>query len=90
MEIATTKVSSRGQIVIPQEMRSKLRTGEKLVIIENENQFILKRSSEMSKHFEEDLAFAKRTNKKLEDYEAGKGNFTELSEEDFLTELDTW
>lgn len=90
MEIATTKVSSRGQIVIPQEMRSKLKTGEKLVIIESENQFILKKSSEMSKHFEEDLEFAKRTNKKLEEYEKGVGNFKTLSKDEFLEELERW
>ncbi|MFT4326649.1 MAG: AbrB/MazE/SpoVT family DNA-binding domain-containing protein [Candidatus Woesearchaeota archaeon] len=90
MDIAVTKMSSKGQIVIPQEMRSKLKVGEKLLIIEKDNQFLLKKSSDIGSHFEEDFAFAEKTNKRLKSYEQGKGSFKTVSKEDFLRDLDSW
>jgi AbrB family looped-hinge helix DNA binding protein len=46
MEIATTKLSSRGQIVIPVEMRSHLKEGDNLVIIKRGEELILKKEKE--------------------------------------------
>jgi len=37
INIAITKLSSKGQIVIPSEMRGDFSVGEKLVIIKNED-----------------------------------------------------
>ena len=44
MIIDTTKMSSRGQIVIPIEMRKDINEGEKLIIIKKDNEIILKKS----------------------------------------------
>lgn len=44
MQIDTTKMSSRGQVVIPLEMRKDIKEGEKLIIIKKDNEIILKKS----------------------------------------------
>ena len=61
MEIALTKMSSKGQIVIPSELREDMKEGEQLIIIKNDHQLILKKVSTMDKNLKEDLEFAKRT-----------------------------
>ena len=90
MDIATTKMSSRGQIVIPSEMRKNIKIGEKLVILENNGQFIIKKVSEIKDNFEEDLKFARKTNEVIDRFEAGKGKFNRMKEKEFLDELETW
>ena len=37
MDISITKMSSKGQIVIPVEMRRNIKEGEKLIIIQNKD-----------------------------------------------------
>jgi AbrB family looped-hinge helix DNA binding protein len=44
VQIDTTKMSSRGQVVIPIDMRKDIKEGEKLVIIKSENEIILRKS----------------------------------------------
>ncbi|MCX6749914.1 MAG: AbrB/MazE/SpoVT family DNA-binding domain-containing protein [Candidatus Pacearchaeota archaeon] len=44
MIIDTTKMSSRGQVVIPLEMRHDISEGDKLIVIRRENEIILKKS----------------------------------------------
>mgnify|MGYP001584513875 FL=1 len=44
MQIDTTKMSSRGQIVIPLEMRKGINEGDKLIIIRKDDEIILKKS----------------------------------------------
>jgi AbrB family looped-hinge helix DNA binding protein len=44
MLIDTTKMSSRGQIVIPLEMRKEIKEGDKLIIIQKDDEIILKKS----------------------------------------------
>jgi len=61
VEISLTKISSKGQVVIPQEMRDKLKEGDKLVVIKNDGQIILKKMEDFNKNLQEDLEFAKRT-----------------------------
>ena len=88
MEIALTKMSSKGQIVIPSQLREDLKEGDQLLIIKNDHQFILKKASEMDKSLKEDLVFAKRTEKAWERYE--KGEFTTSTAQDFLRDLEKW
>ena len=88
MDIAITKMSSKGQIVIPSEMRKNIKEGEKLFIIQNEDQFILKKADSLSKTLEEDLEFARRTEEALKRYE--KGEFITMGAEDFLEEIEKW
>ena len=42
VEIAITKISSKGQIVIPSNMRKDFKEGESMVIIKNGTQLIIK------------------------------------------------
>jgi len=47
VQIDTTKMSSRGQVVIPLEMRKDIPEGEKLIIIRKGNDIILKKEGEV-------------------------------------------
>lgn len=84
--ISITRISSKGQIVIPQEMRGDLKEGDKLVVIKNNNQIILKKADQFSETLEEDLEFARRTEEAWKRYE--KGEFKTLPMDEFLRELE--
>jgi AbrB family looped-hinge helix DNA binding protein len=87
-DISITKMSSKGQIVIPQDMREGLIEGEKLVIIKNGKQIILKKMDDFDKNLEEDLEFAKKTEEAWKQIEAGKG--TSMEFDDFIKEMKKW
>ena len=88
MEISVTRMSSKGQVVIPLEMRKGIKSGEKLVIIKNGKQIIMKKASEMDENLKEDLEFARRTEEALKRYE--KGEFVSLPADKFLEQLKKW
>jgi len=88
--INVTKLSSRGQIVVPLEMRKNLHEGDKFVIIQKDNQFILKKVEDFESSIEEDIEFAKRTDEAIERYERGEGEWIKMSGEEFLKELEKW
>ncbi len=88
MQIAITKISSKGQIVIPLEMRKDLKEGERIVIIKSRGNLLLKREKEFSKKLAEDLEFAKRTEEAYKRYE--KGEFKSMDADDFLKEIEKW
>ena len=84
--ISIIKISSKGQVVIPQEMRKNLKEGDKLVVMQNKDQIILKKVGDFSKNIEEDLEFAKRTEKAWQSYE--RGEFMSQPADKFLEELE--
>lgn len=86
--IDITKVSSKGQIVIPLDIRKDLKEGDKLVVIRNKDQIILKKVEDFSKNLEEDLEFAKRTEEAWKSYE--RGEFIEMEFDDFIEEMKKW
>jgi AbrB family looped-hinge helix DNA binding protein len=43
MEIEITRLSSKGQVVIPLDMRKDLREGDKLIIIRKDDEIILRK-----------------------------------------------
>ena len=88
MQIALTKMSSKGQIVIPSEFREGIVEGEQLIIIKNKEQLILKKASSLDKNLEEDLEFARRTEEAWKRYE--KGEFIEMSLDEFLEKAKKW
>ena len=88
MDVAITKMSSKGQIVIPAEMRKGFQEGDKLLLIQTDEQLIMKKASKLDKALKDDLEFAKRTEEALKDYDAGK--FKKLPVDKFLEELDKW
>ncbi|MBS3115891.1 AbrB/MazE/SpoVT family DNA-binding domain-containing protein [Candidatus Woesearchaeota archaeon] len=88
MEIALTKMSSKGQIVIPSELREDMKEGEKLIIIKSDSQLILKKVTELDKQLKEDLEFAKRTEEAWKEYD--KGKFKSMNFDDFISEMKKW
>ena len=86
--INITKMSSKGQIVIPVNMRKDLKEGEELVIIKNGNQIILKKVTDFSENLKEDLEFAKRTEEAYKRIE--KGEFISVDSENLFEEMDKW
>jgi len=88
VEIDITRMSSKGQVVIPVEMRKDIKEGEKLVIVRSNNQIILKKASKMDKQLKEDIEFARRTEEAYKQIEEGKCRTMEF--EDFLKEIKKW
>tara|TARA_Y100000310_G_C20601410_1_gene773251 strand:- start:1183 stop:1449 length:267 start_codon:yes stop_codon:yes gene_type:complete len=88
MDISITKMSSKGQVVIPVEMREGIKEGEKLLIIRNNGRIIMKKANKIDKNFEEDLEFAKRTEEAL--YRINKGEGIEMEFDDFINEMKKW
>jgi len=87
-ELEITTMSSKGQIVIPREMREGFDEGEKFVVIKAGKQIILKSIKEFNENIEDDLIFAERTEAALKRYE--QGEFKKKSGEEFLKELEKW
>lgn len=88
MEVGLTKMSTKGQIVIPNDLRVGFSIGEKLVVIKNDHKLIIKKATEMEKNLEADLEFARRTEEAWKRYE--KGEFKSRDSKDFLDELERW
>ena len=86
MDIAITKMSSKGQVVIPTEMRNDIKEGDKLIIIKSGHQLIMKKASELEKNMKEDIEFARRTEEAWKRYE--KGEFKTVSADKFLKMLE--
>lgn len=85
MDVAITTMSSKGQVVIPQEMRKGLREGDKLLIIQNDDQIIMKKATKLDINLKEDLEFARRTEEAWKRY--GKGEFISMPMDKFLEKL---
>ncbi|MCX6707406.1 MAG: AbrB/MazE/SpoVT family DNA-binding domain-containing protein [Candidatus Woesearchaeota archaeon] len=88
MDFAITKMSSKGQIVIPAEMREDINEGDKMLIIKNNGQIIMKKASDLDKRMKEDLEFARRTEEAWKSYE--RGEFKSMDSKKFLKELKKW
>ena len=88
IQVDITKLSSKGQIVIPSQLRKDFKIGEEILIIKKNDQMILQRLKNIDKKFKEELRFALRTEKALEKYE--RGNFKQKSPKDFLIEIEEW
>ena len=85
MEIAITKMSSKGQVVIPVDMRMDIQEGDKIVIIKNNQQLIMKKAGDLDKNLAEDMEFARITEEAMKRIEEGKGIRMALDE--FIEEM---
>lgn len=85
VQIDITRMSSKGQIVIPAELRKGMNEGDKLLIIRNNNQIILKKADSMDETLKEDLEFARRTEEAWKEIDAGK--YTAYSAEEYLKKI---
>ena len=88
IEFEITRLSSKGQIVIPSSMRKGLKEGEKIILIRDGDRIILKKASEMDEALRDDLEFARRTEEAWKRIEAGKGITMEF--DDFIKEMKKW
>lgn len=90
MEIGTTKLSSKGQIVIPKEMRKNFKEGDNLLILEDSDCIIIKKPSSLSKTFLDDLAVAKDSDRLIEEFEKHPEKYKAFTKEEFFEEMDKW
>lgn len=86
--ISITKISSKGQIVIPLNMREDIREGDEFIIIKDNNRFILKKASSLNEKMKEDLEFARRTEEAYRRHEAGE--FIVMEANKFIQEMKKW
>jgi len=85
-ELEITTMSSKGQIVIPLEMRKGFSEGEKFIMIKAGKQLILKSVEDFEENIQEDIAFARKTEEAWKRYE--KGIFKSMPVDSFLKELE--
>ncbi|MFH1276415.1 MAG: AbrB/MazE/SpoVT family DNA-binding domain-containing protein [Candidatus Woesearchaeota archaeon] len=85
-ELNITRMSSKGQIVIPIEMRKDFTEGEEFVVIKAGKQLILKTLAAFDENIKDDLEFARRTEEAWKSYE--RGEFKSMPVDDFLNELE--
>ena len=90
MNIDFVTMSSKGQIVIPVEMRDNFEQGEQILLMKSGNQIIMKKSSEVEEKFKEDLEFARRTEEALKRFEKHPEEFKSMEFDDFIEELKKW
>ena len=88
MDVAITRMSSKGQIVIPTEMRKGFQEGDKLLLIQNDGQLIMKKASKLDAVLKEDLEFARRTEEAWKRIEEGKG--IKIDFDDFIKKMKNW
>jgi len=85
-EIELTKMSSKGQIVIPSNFRKEYKEGEKFVIIKAGKQLIFKRVKDFDENIIKDLEFAQKTEEAWESY--ARGEFVSTTAGKFLKDLE--
>ena len=88
VEIDTTTISSKGQIVIPANMRKDIKEGDKFLIIRDKSSFLLKKADDLDEKFKEDLEFVRRTEEAWKQID--KGKYKEYSSQEFLKKLKKW
>ena len=69
-------------------MRKDLRKGEELIIIKDDERFIIKKVNNLTKNIREDLEFARKTEEAWKRIEEGKG--TRMNFDDFINEMKKW
>jgi len=87
-QIEIARISSKGQLVIPQDIREKMniKEGNMFAVASVDNTLVLKKIE--SPIGEEDMKTMKMVDEAWEDIEHGR--YRKLSKEDFLKELKTW
>ena len=86
--ISVTRMSSKGQIVIPVSMRTNLKVGDDILIIQDDERIILKKSDKLAEQMKEDLEFAKRTEEAYKRIEAGE--FVSIDSKNLEEEMNKW
>ncbi|OIO65001.1 hypothetical protein AUJ68_04335 [Candidatus Woesearchaeota archaeon CG1_02_57_44] len=85
MEYAIARISTKGQMVIPQALRTDIKAGDEFLIVHDNGKFILKKLKDLSEDLIDDLRFAEQVEQTWKERE--KGTFRRSSKDDFLEEL---
>ena len=80
-----TKLSTKGQIVIPEEIRQGINVGTPFIVTKKDNLIILKIVEGLTKKEMEEM---KELEKIWKEIDAGKG--VTLNKEEFLKEMNAW
>lgn len=88
VNISVTKMSSKGQIVIPANMRKDFKTGDDIILIKDDNRIILKKAEHLTEQVKEDLEFARRTEEAYQRIE--NGEFIVVDSENLAEEMSKW
>ncbi|MBT4577314.1 AbrB/MazE/SpoVT family DNA-binding domain-containing protein [Candidatus Woesearchaeota archaeon] len=83
MEI--TKLSTKGQIVIPEKLRSDLEVGEAFVVIKKENLLVLRKIEGLSKTEIQELEELQKIWNEID-----KGNCKTSTQDGFIKEMESW
>ncbi len=86
--INITRMSSKGQIVIPVNMRNNLKAGDELIIIKDDERIILRKAENLTEQLKEDLEFARRTEEAYKRIESGE--FITVDSENLFEEMGKW
>ncbi len=88
MDFAIVKISRKGQITLPKNLKKEFYNGEKVLIVKKGKSIVLKSMRCLSPKVRDDLIFAERTERAWRDYERGK--FKTINADDFLKEIKKW
>ena len=94
MDMDITKMGERGQVVIPLDMRNhlKLKTGMKILVIEENGKLIFQPTNKIKKNIaeriREDIIDSRIAEKRLKEMESGE--FIRQDSDEFLKELEEW
>lgn len=88
VNISVTKMSSKGQIVIPANMRKNIKAGDNLIIIKDDERIVIKKADKLTEQMKEDLEFSRRTEEAYKRIESGE--FISVDSENLFEEMSKW
>lgn len=87
-------MGERGQVVIPQDIRNGVKAGEKIIVVKENNKWILEPvkniKAETIEKLKEDLIDMKIAGDFWENVKNGKTKLIRQSSEEFLKDLEKW
>ena len=86
--ISVSKMSSKGQIVVPKALRSRFKAGDDVVFIDNGSEIILRKSSDVIKDLEY-AKFVKNTRDALDEYEKDPKSHKKYTGDEFISMLES-
>ena len=86
--IGEVRIGAKGQIELPSGMRIGLKKGDKLVVIKDNDKWIIRNIDGMSGKMKEDIEFALRTEEAWQSLQRGEG--IRVSYEKLFEEMDKW